>query len=157
MKKLKNPYADYPEYNCFGCSPSNDSGLRMEFFEDDDEIVSIWKPGLQYQGYHDVLHGGIQATMIDEIASRVVFMKLDTAGVTYRLNIRYREPVMISKGSITIRARLLEDRRKIASIGVDLMDGEGNKCSEGTVDYFILPREQAEREFHFPGKEAFLL
>ena len=37
-------------YNCFGCSPDNEAGVRMEFYEDGDEIVSIWKPRPEYQG-----------------------------------------------------------------------------------------------------------
>ena len=89
MIKLKNPYADYKEYNCFGCSPTNPLGLKMEFYEEYDEIISTWKPGDNYQGFHDILHGGIQATMMDEIASWVVFMKLNTAGVTYQLKAKY--------------------------------------------------------------------
>lgn len=127
----------------------------MTFFEDGDELVSTWSPGPQFQGFLDVLHGGIQSTVMDEIASWVVFVKLDTAGVTFRLNTRYRAPVRISKGAITLRARLVGQKRNIATIEVILLDGEGNKCSESTVDYFVLPRDKAEIEFHFPGKEAF--
>ena len=155
MVRLKNPYARFSGYNCFGCSPSNTAGLRMEFYEDGEEVVSTWSPEHHFQGFHDVLHGGIQATMMDEIASWVVFIKLDTAGVTYRLNTRYRAPVRISRGEITLRARFIEQKRSIAVMEVVLLDGEGNKCSEGTVDYFLLPRERAVRELHYPGKEAF--
>ncbi|MCK4746427.1 MAG: PaaI family thioesterase [Bacteroidales bacterium] len=155
MNKLQNPYASYPEYNCFGCSPTNPIGLKMEFFEQEDEIVCVWNPGEHYQGFHDVLHGGIQATMMDEIASWVVFMKLDTGGVTYSLNTRYRKSVIISKGAVTLRANLSKHSRSLASIEVKLLDGEGTVCSEGMVEYFILSREKAERELHFPGKQAF--
>ena len=157
MIKLKNPYADYEEYNCFGCSPTNPIGLKMDFFEEGDEIVSRWTPGTNYQGFHDILHGGIQATMMDEIASWVVFMKLDTAGVTYRMTTTYRKPVRISKGSVTLRAKLVQQQRRIASIEVTLLDGEGHECSESLVDYFVLPRLKAEKEMYFPGKEAFYL
>ena len=38
-------------YNCFGCSPDNEAGVRMEFYEDGDEIVSIWNPRPEYQGW----------------------------------------------------------------------------------------------------------
>ena len=155
MIKLKNPYAEYPGYNCFGCSPHNPIGLRMEFFKHGDEIVSTWSPGEDFQGFHDILHGGIQATMMDEIASWVVFIMLDTAGVTYRLQTTYRKPVRISKGAITLKAKLKEQKRRIASIEVSLLDGEGTTCSESQVEYFVLPREKAEKEMHFPGKEAF--
>ena len=156
MIKLKNPYADFPGYNCFGCSPNNPLGLKMEFFREEDEIVCTWLPGEDYQGFHDVLHGGIQATMMDEIASWVVLVILDTAGVTYQLQSKYRKPVHISKGKITLRAKLVSQHRRIASIGVVLLDGEGNTCTESSVDYFLLSREQAEKQLHYPGKEAFL-
>ncbi len=155
MIKLKNPYAGFPEYFCFGCSPHNDAGLRMEFYEEGEKIVSRWDPDHHFQGFHDVLHGGIQSTMIDEIASWVVFVKLETAGVTYRLNVKYRAPVKISKGTVTLQAELSEQRHNIATIRVELLDGEGTRCSEGVVDYFVLPDERARKEFHFPGKEAF--
>lgn len=155
MIKLKNPYADYPGYNCFGCSPSNHHGLKMKFYEDGDEIVCAWNPDHHFQGFRDILHGGIQATMMDEIASWVVFVKLDTAGVTFRLNTRYRRPVRLSAGTITLRAKLLQQQRRIASIEVTLLDGEGTVCSDGVVEYFLIAREKAEKEMHYPGKEAF--
>ena len=155
MIRLKNPYASEEGYNCFGCSPGNPIGLKMEFFEDGDEIICKWVPGVNYAGFHDILHGGIQATMLDEIASWVVLVKMDTSGVTSRLNIRYRNPVHISKGGVSLRARLLQQRRNIASIEMKMLDGDEKICSEGTADYFIFPRERAKSEFHYPGKEAF--
>jgi len=155
MISLKNPYALKEGYNCFACSPTNPMGLKMEFFEDGNELVCNWEPEGQFAGFHDVLHGGIQATMIDEIASWVVMVKLDTSGVTYRLNTKYREAVRISKGGVVLRARLIGQRRNIVTIAVELRDGEGKLCSEGTADYFIFPRERAVTEFHYPGKEAF--
>ena len=78
-------------YNCFGCSPNNPFGLRMEFYEDGDELSVRGNRARSLPGFHDILHGGIQATMMDEIASWVVLVKMDTAGVTYRLNTRYKE------------------------------------------------------------------
>lgn len=155
MIKLKNPYAEHPDYNCFGCSPHNPMGLKMEFYREEDEIVSTWDPEKNFQGFHDILHGGIQATLMDEIASWVVFVILETAGVTYQLQTKYRKPVRISKGLITLRAKLIKQHRRVATIEVTLRDGEGNACSESVVDYFILTREKAEKEMHFPGKEAF--
>jgi acyl-coenzyme A thioesterase PaaI-like protein len=93
--------------------------------------------------------------MMDEIASWVVFIKLDTAGVTSQIKTRYKRPVHISKGAVTLRARLIQQRRSIASIEVMLQDGAGNHCSEGVVDYFLLTREKAEAEMHYPGKACF--
>lgn len=155
MKKLRNPYASFSEYNCFGCSPTNAAGLRMEFFEEGEHIICHWEPGQDYQGFHDILHGGIQATMMDEIASWVVFLKLDSAGVTYRMQTRFRRPVRISNGRVTLRAKLARQDRSVAVVEVILLDGGGTPCSEGLVEYYVLPRQKAEKEMHFPGREAF--
>ena len=156
MKKLSNPYAAYPQYNCFGCSPTNPMGLKMEFFQEGEEIICTWDPGPDYQGFPDILHGGIQATLMDEIASWLVFVMLDTAGVTSQLKTRFRRPVHISKGQITVKAKLREHGRRLATMDVILLDGQGNKCSESQVDYFLIPREKAEKEMHYPGAQAFL-
>jgi len=156
MIKLKNPYAEFEGYSCFGCSPANPYGLHMEFFKDDEEIVCKWKPDEHFQGFHDILHGGIQYTMMDEIASWVVFVMLDTGGVTYQLSTRFRKPVFISKGTITIRARLIKQEKRVAEIEASLYDGEDNLCSESKLNYFVMPRDKAKKDLHFPGKEAFL-
>lgn len=156
MIKLKNPYASFPGYSCFACGPGNPSGLHMEFYKDGDEIVSRWDPSENYQGFHDILHGGIQATMMDEIASWVVFVMFDTAGMTYQLNTRFRKPVHISKGLITVRARMVRQEKRIAEIEARLYDGEENLCAEGLANYFVMPREKAVKELNFPGREAFL-
>ena len=62
-------------YHCYGCDPNSPQGLRMEFYENGDEIVSVWHPRPEYQGWVNTLHGGIQATLADEISSWVVFRK----------------------------------------------------------------------------------
>jgi hypothetical protein len=42
MNKIKNPWIGLTDkgYNCFACAPSNPYGLKMEFYEDGDDIVS---------------------------------------------------------------------------------------------------------------------
>lgn len=38
MKKIINPWKGLEGYNCFGCAPNNEVGVRMEFYEDSEEI-----------------------------------------------------------------------------------------------------------------------
>ena len=50
MKKIINPWLDLTDkgYNCFACAPGNPYGLKMEFYEDGDDIVSLWNPHTNY-------------------------------------------------------------------------------------------------------------
>lgn len=148
MRKIKNPWLSKPGYNCFGCCPDNPSGVSMEFFEDGDDVVCFWKPQTHYQGWIDTLHGGIQATLIDECASWVVFRKLQTTGVTSSLEVKYRKQVKTTERQITIRARLREMRRNVAFIHVQIENGNGEVCSEGEAVYFTFPASKA-REMGF--------
>lgn len=44
MRKIKNPWIGVEKYNCYGCCPDNEMGLKMEFYEDGDDIISFWNP-----------------------------------------------------------------------------------------------------------------
>ena len=69
-KKIINPWTELgkEEYNCFMCSPTNPKGLHLSFYEDGDDVVTRWIPSRDYEGWKGVIHGGIQATIIDETA-----------------------------------------------------------------------------------------
>lgn len=155
MRKLNNPMNKYEGYQCFGCASHNENGLQMQFFEDGDEIISIWSPKSYFQGWINVLHGGIQATLMDEIASWVVFVKCQTAGVTSRMDIRLRKAVYVNKGDFKLRAKLKEMRRNIAFIEVALYDAEEQLCAEASVQYYTYPKEIAEEKLFYPGADKF--
>ena len=116
MKKIINPWKGLEGYNCFGCAPNNEAGVRMEFYEDGDEIVSIWKPRPEYQGWIDTLHGGIQAVLLDEICAWVVLRKLQTTGVTSKMETRYRKSVDTKDSHVVLRAAIKEIKETLLSL-----------------------------------------
>ena len=155
MRKILNPFLNLDGYNCFGCSSKNALGLQMEFFDDGDYIISHWEPKHHLSGYGNILHGGIQSTILDEIASWTVYTKVKTAGVTATLNVKYKTAVYTDKGKLTVKAKIVEQDRRFATIHAELFDAEGNLCSEGDIKYFIFPIEIATRKYHYPGIDAF--
>ena len=144
MRKIKNPWMQKDGYNCFGCSPDNPIGIHMEFYENRDEIISFWHPQTQYQGWVDTMHGGILATIIDETAGWVVFRKLQTSGMTTKLEIRYKKPVMTTERQITVRGRIAEQRRNLVTIDVRIENSEGETCVEGRATYFAFDKKKAQ-------------
>lgn len=149
MKKILNPWTGEPTYHCYGCDPNSNSGLRMEFFEDGDDIVSHWHPRAEFQGWRNTLHGGIQATLADEIASWVVFRKFQTSGVTSRLEMRYKKPISTNDHHIELRARVVKQMRNVVEIAVEIHNSEGDLCSEGVCVYFMAPKQRAREEYGF--------
>ena len=151
MQKINNPWSGIEGYNCFGCSPDNPLGLRMSFAEDGDYIVSVWEPSGTFQGWINTLHGGIQATLIDEAAGWVVFKKL--RGYTSKMDIRYIKPVSTVEGPVTLKERLINQKLMMAFIEVKLYDSHDNLCADATCVYRVYPHDVAVRDFHFIDPE----
>ncbi len=154
-KKISNPYQKIDGYNCFGCSGENSFGLKMNFIEEEDSVTCSWEPDSKFQGWIGILHGGIQATLLDEIASWVVFVKLGKSGVTSELKVRYKKTAKMTKQPMKIRGVFREMQRNIALIDSYLYDSGGELCAQGECKYFIFPDDVAKEKYFYPGKEAF--
>ena len=151
MRKIKNPYIGEERngYNCFACAPHNPSGLKMEFFEDGDDIVCFWKPTTNYQGWINTLHGGIQATLIDETSGWLISRKFQTSGMTTNLNIKYRKPIPINDDTvIEIRAKQKEVKRTFVFMNTTISIN-GEVYTEAEVTFFCFSKEKAVSDFKF--------
>ncbi len=153
--KLLNPYTRYPEYNCFGCAPNNPVGLKMEFELRNNAIHSNWTPSSDFQGFYQILHGGIVAAAIDEIASWAMQVLCKTSGFTSEIQIKYLKPVYIEKSPLKLEARVESIQEKHAIIQVQLWDNEHTLCSTAKVDYYLFSEELARSTFYYPGVDSF--
>lgn len=84
---------------CFVCGIQNPYGLKLKFYQTSpDEVTVNYTVADHYQGYPGVVHGGIVASMLDEVAGRAL-MGADPLNprfmFTARLDVQYREPVPI--------------------------------------------------------------
>lgn len=141
-QKIQNIFAGMNDYNCFACGPDHPFGLHMEFDYDPDThtVSSLIRPGSLFDGFPGILHGGIQATLLDEIAFWGVLARHGKSGLTKDLQLNYRKKCPTD---IPIRAvgsvGLIE--RHVAAVDVLLENPENQVVfTSGTVRYFIPPR-----------------
>ena len=121
----------------------------MEFFEDGDDIVCFWKPTTNYQGWINTLHGGIQATLIDETSGWLISRKFQTSGMTTNLNIKYRKPIPINDDTvIEIRAKQKEVKRTFVFMNTTISIN-GEVYTEAEVTFFCFSKEKAVSDFKF--------
>ncbi len=157
LKKILNPFikgrAD--GYNCFGCSPCNETGLSLEFYSDGEKLYAEWEPIRSFEGYHNMIHGGIQATLMDEIASWTIYTLLDTAGVTQKMEVSYHRPLYINKGKVRLVSTIKERNEKNVIIYTEILNSDNIVCSSADVTYFIFTPIIAKRRYNYPGKDAF--
>lgn len=149
MRRIRNPWIGVEGYNCFGCCPTNPLGVHLNFYEDGEDIISVWHPTQNHQSWVNTLHGGIQAVLLDELCGWVIFHKLQTAGVTAKMETRYHKPVSTLQPYITLRGRLKEMRRNVAYVVGEIWSADGVLLCECVCTYFTYPQEKAVNEMGF--------
>ena len=123
---------------CFVCGQSNPRGLKVKVTYHPLELAAETELSLprEFQGWVDVIHGGILATLLDEVMAHAVW-KFAGPGLTLSLEMRFHHPL---KPGEAIRAR-----------GV-LLPGNGNRrLAEGEIMRLADGRRIAS------GRSRFLL
>jgi acyl-coenzyme A thioesterase PaaI-like protein len=98
---------------CFVCGKRNEAGLHLDFeLIGDDRIRTEFTPRKRFQGWKNVLHGGIIATILDEVMVNGAYLRQIMA-VTTKLEIRLRHPAAIGERLIFYGRILEEDTRTV--------------------------------------------
>jgi acyl-coenzyme A thioesterase PaaI-like protein len=127
---------------CFVCGAENPIGLHIDIWNDGEQVWTDFTPGQQHQGWPGVLHGGIQATLLDEIMGRVAFLRHEWM-VTVKMDMTYRKPVPLDQPlRITARAEEWRGGRMIALGQILLPDGSVAVEARGL--YLRIPAAQKD-------------
>lgn len=65
----------------------------MLFESDAKQCFSRFSLGYDYESYPGVIHGGIVATVLDEVLSQTVYRSLNNSAFTVGLRVRYGHPM----------------------------------------------------------------
>ena len=123
---------------CFICGLQNPVGLHMAIYNDHDNqhIYSNITIPDQYQSYPGVVHGGIVATMLDEISGRAIIMDGNNQNlmVTVKLEVKYRRPTPTNT-PLKIIGRVVSQSETRAKVEgeIQLPDGTVTASCEGLL------------------------
>jgi uncharacterized protein (TIGR00369 family) len=134
---------------CMVCGVENEAGLKSRFLEiDSGELVGIFTPKEQHQGYPGRLHGGLASTILDETIGRAISMTHpDIWGVTIELNVRYRRPVPLD-ADVRAIGRITKDSSRIVEGTAEIVLQDGTVAIEAKGRYIKLPIDKiADADF----------
>ncbi|MBU0697911.1 MAG: PaaI family thioesterase, partial [Proteobacteria bacterium] len=94
-------------HKCFGCSPRNPSGLRMKFYTNDKSLFSSLTVPDHLCGWDRFVHGGVIATILDEIMSWSAITLLKRIILTKSMTIDFVKPIFIGN-RLTAEGKVLE-------------------------------------------------
>lgn len=113
-------------HHCFVCGLANPFGLQLKFYETGPgEVTTEVTIPEQFQGYPGIVHGGVVAAMLDEVAARSQ-MSGDPPRFMYtaRLNVQYRKNVPVGQPIRAVgKAGASRRRTAAATSAIYAMDG----------------------------------
>jgi uncharacterized protein (TIGR00369 family) len=89
---------------CFVCGPRNPAGLKLDFSFDGKSIETRFVPKKEHQGYMNIIHGGIIATLLDEVMVKLA-IALHMPAVTAQMDIRLKKALPVGQ-QITVSAEM---------------------------------------------------
>ncbi len=125
---------------CFVCGLKNSFGLHASFFEvEGDQLVALFTPCEEHQGYPDRMHGGLAATILDETIGRALMItQAEVWGVTAEFSVRFKKPVPLDQ-ELRVVGRITRDSRRIFEGTGEILLPDGEIAVEGVGKYIKLP------------------
>ena len=125
---------------CFVCGVENSFGLKSRFYElENNELLAIFTPEHQHQGYPGRLHGGIAAAILDETIGRAIMIQYSQNiwGVTVDFSMRFKKPIPLD-GQIRVLARITRDTRKMFEGSGEILLADGTTAITATGKYLKM-------------------
>jgi acyl-coenzyme A thioesterase PaaI-like protein len=133
---LPTPVAD--NY-CFVCGRDNPRGLRIKVNYQPEKLAAETVLALprEYQGWADIIHGGILATLLDELMAHAVW-HFAGPGFTLGMEVRFHHPLRPGE-AIRVRGVLNSpDGRRRRAEGEIVRLSDGRRIASGKSRFLLL-------------------
>ena len=122
---------------CFACGTENPMGLQLRFRAEDGGARAEFRPRPEYQGWDNMLHGGIMLTMLDETLAYAALFAAGQA-VTAEITARIRRPGPMDQ-TYGLFGKVIKRRRRLILAHATIEDAAGNLIAEADGKFMIVP------------------
>lgn len=140
----------FADHNCFACGGANPIGMRLHIELGDGTARTTWQAGRDFVGWEDKVHGGLLATLLDEVMAWAP-SSYDSWAVTAEMRIRYRTPADPGE-QLTASARVTERRRRIYHVVGEVRGADGRLVAEAHGRFLgATPSQKAQLKERYGG------
>ena len=128
--------------SCFVCGESNPAGLKLRFETDGHVVQTRFVPRAEHVGFRQTVHGGLTATLLDEIMVWACAVQTKRFAFCAELNVRFLNPVRPGEELIASGELVSNRRGKLFEAKAELRNQAGMALATATGKYF--PIKQAD-------------
>lgn len=128
---------------CFICGVENPIGLKLKIYQTSPGVIeATYTAPDHFQGYPGILHGGIVASILDEVSGRALMGEPSSPRFMFtgRLQVKYRKNVPTGK-PLRIVGKAIKSRGKSAEGWAGIYDQAGDLLAEASTLLIDLPKE----------------
>lgn len=121
---------------CFVCGKLNPIGLKLRFEYDRENRRATAEVtfGPEHQGWDGVVHGGILASVLDDVMAHSI-LTTDNLAITTEISVIYRKPVRVGETlHLEGTVDLLKSRTAVARAVAYVVRGHGDDAREVRVE-----------------------
>ncbi len=118
----------FADHNCFACGGTNPIGMRLEIELGEGTARTEWVGHPDFVGWEDKIHGGILATLLDEVMAWAP-SSYDSWAVTAEMRLRFRSPANPGE-RLVAEARVVSRRRRIYEVHGEVHGEDGRLVAE---------------------------
>ena len=134
---MRNLFEKYTDHNCFACSSRNQIGLKLEIVQNDENCFSDFILSNDYTGFPNIIHGGIQATVIDEVGFWAMYNKYKTIGFTTRMTLDYLNKLEANTKLRAIATKI-ERNNTLVNVEVKILNKDNAVGTIGNLNYKLV-------------------
>jgi uncharacterized protein (TIGR00369 family) len=139
-------------HSCFVCGESNAIGLRLRFETDGNSVRTHFTPRPEHIGFKGVVHGGIIATLLDEIMVWACAVRIKKFGYCAEMTVRFQKPLRPNEEVIATGELTANRRDKIFETKAELKNQAGELLASATGKYLpVKALDLAEMAADFVG------
>ena len=129
--------------SCFVCGESNPLGLNLRFETDGRIVHARFTPRPEHIGFRDTVHGGIIATLLDEIMVWACAVPTKKFAFCAEMNVRFLKPTR-PRNDLLAKAELVSNRKdKLFEARAELKTQSGEVLATATGKYFAVRNTEA--------------
>ncbi|MDD5095282.1 MAG: PaaI family thioesterase [Dehalococcoidia bacterium] len=140
-KTLRRLVTENEGNRCFACGHENPHGLHMTFYTDEQVLYSWVQPPEHMCGWENIVHGGIQGTILDEIMGWGAAFFTKRIALTKQNTVSFKKPVLQDQGELLAECRILNrlsEREVVMEARIYQGDFEPCVTSQGTFGLFKI-------------------
>ena len=124
--------------SCFVCGESNPIGLQLKFETDGRLVRTVFVPKAEHVGFKQTIHGGLLATLLDEIMAWACIAQTKRFGYCAELNVRFLQTARPGE-EITATGELVNNlRNKLFEARAELRNAQNVVLATATGKYLAI-------------------